>query len=100
MIKRLLFLSAVFLLGAAAAYGQTVSGRVTTANDNVPLPGVSILVKGTTTGTATDADGRFSVAAPANATLVVSFIGYATREIPVESRTVIDVSLEEDVSQL
>ena len=100
MKKQLLFLLAVFLLVAGATYGQTVSGRVTAADDTAPLPGVSVLVKGTTTGTATDSDGRFSLSAPPYAVLVVSFIGYATREIPVEARTVIDIALEEDVSQL
>jgi iron complex outermembrane receptor protein len=100
MKKRLLSLLAVFLLVAGATYGQTVSGRITASNDNSPLPGVSVLVKGTTTGTATDSDGRFSLSATPNAVLVVSFIGYATREIPVEARTVIDIALEEDISQL
>ena len=100
MKKRLLFMSAVLLTAVFTAYGQAVTGRVTAANDNAPLPGVSILVKGTTTGTATDANGGFSINAPANGVLVVSFIGYATREVSIDGRTSFDVSLDEDISQL
>ncbi len=71
------------LLPGLAALAQTISGRVTSADDNQPLPGVSILVKGTATGTTTLADGTYSVRAPQNATLTFSFIGYETKEIPV-----------------
>src|SRR4051812_32161945 len=73
----------------------SVSGKVTSANDQQPLQGVSVTVKGTTTGTATDAEGlyRFNNA-DGNATLVFSIIGYQTMEVPIKNRTVIDISLQ------
>jgi len=83
-----------FLLTAVpmlAALAQTVSGRVTSADDNQPLPGVSIIVKGTTTGTTTRADGTYSLNVPANGTLTFSFIGYQSQEIAVGNRTNLDV---------
>ena len=65
------------------------------------LPGASILVKGTTTGTTSNADGKFSLTVPDNASiLVVSFVGYVSQEIPIGSRTVIDVSLTPDINAL
>ncbi|HTE34510.1 MAG TPA: SusC/RagA family TonB-linked outer membrane protein [Chryseolinea sp.] len=91
----------LLLLCGASAMAQTVTGRVTAGVDSSPLPGVSVLVKSTTTGTSTDADGRYTITVPdANAVLVVSFIGFATQEIQVGTRTVIDVSLAEDITQL
>lgn len=100
MKQRLLKLVGLFLLASVSAMAQTVTGRVTSALDNSPLPGVSVLVKGTTTGTTTDADGRFSVNVPdtQNSVLTFSFIGFKVQEIPVNSRTSINVNMEEDVT--
>lgn len=97
----------LFLLGAllitsfAWAQGQTVSGRVTSP-DKSALPGVSVIVKGTSNGTSTDADGKFniSVSDPQNSILVFSFIGYATQEIAVGNQTEINLDLQEDITQL
>ena len=91
-----LFLSATPLL----AQDRSISGRVVGANDNAPLPGVSILVKGTSTGTTTDANGSYKLNAPANAVLVFSFVGYSPKEITVGNQSVVDVSLELDNRQL
>lgn len=78
----------------------TISGKVTDGESN-PLPGVNVLVKGTSNGTTTDADGSFSiVAADGEVVLVFSFIGYASQEIPVGNRTTIDVVLQEDITSL
>lgn len=92
--------------GAAAAQTPgnpapvTVTGTVTDAENDTPLPGVNIIVKGTTTGTTSDMDGRYELVAPsADDTLVYSFIGYATREIPIDGRTTIDVALAPAVLQ-
>jgi TonB-dependent starch-binding outer membrane protein SusC len=77
-----------------------VNGRVTDQQSN-PIPGANILIKGTTLGTSTDADGRFSINVPdANAVLVVSFIGYMSKEIEVGAQTEISVVLEADIKQL
>src|SRR5690625_3107608 len=73
----------------------TVNGTVTDVNTGETIPGVNILVKGTTTGTSTAADGTYELAvASLQDTLVFSFIGYQTQEIPINGRTVIDVSLQ------
>jgi TonB-linked SusC/RagA family outer membrane protein len=78
----------------------TVSGKVSDAVGN-PIPGANILVKGTTNGTTTDADGRYSLSVTENdAVLVFSFIGYITQEVAVNARSVIDVVLVEDVQSL
>lgn len=84
----------------ASAQAQNVSGQVTDANKS-PIPGVNIIVKGTTTGTTTDADGRYSLSVVGeNPTLVFSFIGYAVQEVPVSNRSVIDVALQTDEKML
>src|SRR5690606_5240247 len=100
MKKRLLGFMLAFLVGSTVAYAQqAVSGRVTSGG--FPLPGVSILVKGTTTGTSTDADGRFTIRVPDNSSvLVVSFIGYTTQEIEVGSQTNLSIEMTEDTRQL
>ena len=79
---------------------QAVSGRITDEN-GVGLPGVNILVKGTTTGTVTDVEGNYRLVVPANAEiLVVSSIGYLTEEIPIGNQNVINLSLTPDVKTL
>ncbi|WP_426489758.1 SusC/RagA family TonB-linked outer membrane protein [Hymenobacter sp. 102] len=77
-----------------------VSGRITQTNGD-PLPGVTIIVKGTTLGTTTDADGRFSLNAPENSTLVISYVGFTRREVPVTGATsTLTISLAEDTRAL
>jgi len=90
------------LAGYNPAVGQTtnVSGIVYDENSE-PLPGASILVKGTSTGTVSDIDGQFEVAVPqANSILVVSFLGYISQEIEVSGRSNITINLEADLSEL
>ncbi len=84
----------------AWAQTRTVSGKVTSAEDGTPMPGVNVVVKGTTNGTATDADGKFSLSVENEAVLVFTFIGYKTTESPVGDRTVVDVQLPPDITQL
>ncbi|MBE6216735.1 MAG: TonB-dependent receptor [Bacteroidales bacterium] len=98
---RLFFTVMVMLLASASAFAQnmTVSGVVTDSND-VPLIGATVMVEGTQTGTSTDVDGAFSLTAPKNGTLVVSVIGYATKNIPVNGQSFIAVQLEEDAEFL
>ena len=77
-----------------------ITGRVSDEK-NEPLPGVSILVKGTQQGTITDSDGRFTIEVPdENAVLVFSFVGYVSKEIAVANKTTVDVSLEVDQKSL
>ncbi|MBC8768360.1 TonB-dependent receptor [Arenibacter sp. BSSL-BM3] len=78
----------------------TVSGTVSD-EQNVPLPGATVLEKGTKNGTTTDFDGNFTIqVADANATLAVSFLGYATSEIPLNGQSNVSISLQEDSSLL
>ena len=80
-------------------FQDTVTGTVTDSN-GAPLPGASILVKGTTNGTQTDFDGNYSITADSNATLVFSYVGFTTQEIVVGTQNAIDVTLVEDADQL
>ncbi|MGV3504028.1 MAG: TonB-dependent receptor [Adhaeribacter sp.] len=86
--------------GPAPVPPGRVSGLVKSVHGD-PLPGVTVLVKGTTIGTTTAADGRFSLEVPDNtATLVFSFIGFTTQEQAINSRTAIQVTLQEDSQSL
>lgn len=88
------------LSGLQAQNNVIVSGKVTLEN-NEPAPGVSVLVKGTSSGTSTQADGTYAVAVPGgNAILVFSFIGYAGQEITVGNRTTLHVKLSPDAKAL
>lgn len=82
------------------AQDRVVSGRVTSTEDGSPLPGVNVILKGSTTGTSTDSDGKYSLSVGTGGSLVFSFIGLQTQEISIGERTVIDVSLALDVTQL
>ena len=77
---------------AVSAQNRTITGQIT-GGDNEPLIGASVVVKGTTKGSVTDIDGKFSLEAPENATLVVSFVGYATQEVAAGSQSSINVVL-------
>ncbi|MFN3802336.1 SusC/RagA family TonB-linked outer membrane protein [Belliella pelovolcani] len=81
------------------AQGSVVRGTVADEKGE-PIPGASILVKGTSIGVAADIDGKYTIEVPANATLIFSFIGMVSREIQVGNQSVIDVSLKEDIAQL
>ena len=77
-----------------------VSGTVRDETGN-PLPGVNVILKGTNTGTTTDSDGKYALSVPENdGVLIFSFIGYASQEVPVDDRTVIDIGLAPDVKSL
>ena len=89
----------LFVLPGFAALAQTITGRVVSGDDQQPLPGVSIVVKGTNTGTTSLADGTYSLNVPSknrngeSVTLTYSFIGYETQEIAVGNRTTVDVTM-------
>ncbi len=99
--KFLLSVTFAFMLSVMLyAQGTTVSGTVTSPEEGA-LPGVNVLVKGTSTGTVTDIDGKYSLNVPqGNDVLVFSSIGYETQEVTIGSRTAIDVSLRTDVQSL
>ncbi|MBF8964514.1 von Willebrand factor type A domain-containing protein [Pontibacter sp. FD36] len=102
MKKNLFLLFALLLFGlTATAQSRTITGTVTDANAGNPLPGVSILIKGTTKGASTDQHGKYSLSIPNdNAVLVFRYIGYMTQEIKVGKREVVDVKLQVDTHTL
>lgn len=102
MRRILLLFSCICCIGIAWAQERTVSGRVTSVEDGSPLPGVNVVLKGTSNGTATDADGMYRLTGiPASGgSLVFSFIGLQSSEVAIGERTVVDVSLSLDVTQL
>ncbi len=102
-MRRNLLLMGLFLFGFLAGHAQerTISGKVKSAEDDTSLPGVNVIVKGTSNGTVTDADGNYKLSVPAQAnTLVFSFIGLQTMEVAIGDRTTVDVSMAMDVQQL
>lgn len=98
-MKKILILFSLLLLTGSLALAQTVqvSGTVTSSEDNLPMPGVSVTVKGTTLGVTTNVDGKYSITATTNQTLVFSFIGMKGQEIQIAGKTTIDVVLETDI---
>ncbi|MCV9389268.1 SusC/RagA family TonB-linked outer membrane protein [Reichenbachiella ulvae] len=101
-MKRLFTMMGIMCCVLMESFGQniTVSGTVLGDDGGDPLPGATVVVKGTTTGTVTDIDGNYILSAPADATLVVSFIGYIKQEVPVGAQKTIDVSLSLDAAEL
>ncbi|WP_405384421.1 SusC/RagA family TonB-linked outer membrane protein [Maribacter sp. LLG6340-A2] len=96
LLKSLLVLGAFISFSVSQA--QEVSGTVSDASG--PLPGASVLEKGTTNGTQTDFDGNYTLSVNEGAVLVVSYIGYKTQEIPYDGRSTINFTLEEDAEAL
>ncbi|HYG01627.1 MAG TPA: SusC/RagA family TonB-linked outer membrane protein [Chryseosolibacter sp.] len=99
----LLCLTAVFTLASAEVWAQerTVSGRVASAEDGTPLPGVNVVLKGTTNGTVTDADGNYRLNVPQEGgVLVFTFIGLQSQEVEIGTRTSVDLQMTSDITQL
>lgn len=92
-------LIAIFNLIYAVTYAQNITGIVSD-DKGTKLPGVSVIVKGSSLGTTSDNTGRYTIHAPANATLVFSFVGFKTTEVKIAARTVIDVSMVMDNQNL
>jgi len=99
----LTFFMMVFFFAATSLVAQdrTVTGKVTGSEDGLPLPGVNILIKGTTTGVATDADGNYRISGiDANSVLIFRYLGFTTTEVTVGSQSVINVTMEPDATSL
>ncbi|MDF9799284.1 TonB-linked SusC/RagA family outer membrane protein [Catalinimonas alkaloidigena] len=100
-----LWITAILILFSwAVLYAQetqrTVSGTVTDADNNEPLPGVNVLVKGTTTGTITDIDGNYQLQVGDAATLVFSSVGYMSEEVSISGQSTINLSMTPDIQSL
>ncbi|WP_133272650.1 carboxypeptidase-like regulatory domain-containing protein [Hymenobacter radiodurans] len=97
MMRKLLSVFVFFgLCQIALAQDKEISGTVVSKEDNSPMPGVTLVLEGTTRGTQTDVGGKFSLQAPEGATLVVSFIGFLTQKIPVTKQSVYNISIAQD----
>lgn len=101
-MKKFLLLSLSFVVAVTVAWAQRdVSGTVTSSEDGSALPGVNVVLKGTTNGTVTDVNGNYKITVPGeNGILVFSFIGLKSQEVEVGAQAVIDVKMELDVTQL
>jgi TonB-linked outer membrane protein, SusC/RagA family/TonB-dependent outer membrane receptor, SusC/RagA subfamily, signature region len=100
MKQTLLTLFFILCSLALNAQGLQVKGVVTSADDGQPIPGVSISVKGTTTGLLTDVNGAFTLNVPAKSTLVFSFVGMKTQEILVTASTTLNVVLQSEIATM
>lgn len=101
MNAKLLTLLSLLALASINGLSQSqLRGTVMSADDNTPLPGVSILEKGTTNGTLTDAEGAFSITIKSDAILVFSFVGYKSQEVQFTGQNILTVSLTADVVAL
>ena len=95
LLKSVCIIALVLCGMDAQAQGNLVTGAVRDAKGE-PVIGATVIVKGTATGATSGADGRYSIQAGPDATLEFSFIGYKKQEVPVGTRSAIDVVLEED----
>lgn len=103
MKKIYLIYSILMLISAPMlfAQGSQVSGVVSSGQDMQPLPGVNVVIKGTASGTVTDADGKYTLSVPeGDQVLVFSFVGFASQETRIEGRSTINVALIPEISQL
>ncbi len=102
-MKKILLLKFLLLVMCSSqllAQTKTITGKVTSSDDGSSLPGVNLVVKGSVNGTTSDAEGRYSLSVSNSDVLVVSFIGYATKEVAVGDQTIIDLALQVDTKQL
>lgn len=103
MYRRLAYLAFVFVFSVTSVLAQevTVTGTVTDQQDGSLLPGVNILIEGTLTGTTTDAQGNYTIRVPGAETILnFTYVGYVTRQERVGNRSVIDITMSQDITQL
>lgn len=98
LFKKLFLIPFLFLSIAVQSQTRSITGKVVSSDG--PVPGVNVMVKGSNTGVATDSEGKYSIQAQDNDVLTFSFIGFAIFETQVNSRSVIDVTLVEDITSL
>ncbi|MGB3852181.1 MAG: SusC/RagA family TonB-linked outer membrane protein [Tunicatimonas sp.] len=102
LFTRYLLFTVTLLFVTGYAFAQsTVSGTITDADDGSAIPGVNVLVKGTSTGTITDVEGQYNVTVSGdNPTLVISSVGYATQEVEVGGQSTININMAPDIAEL
>ena len=102
-MKKIVCFLLFMALGSLTLWGQArlITGRVVSAEDGTPLPGVSVAVQGTSIGAITDVNGNYEINVPQDGrVLVFSFVGLTTQELELGNRTTVDVVLEQDLLQL
>ena len=100
-VKSYLVILLLLVGGMLNAQDRSISGKVYSSDDGLPLPGVNISVKGTMTGTSTDFDGAYTISVPDNnAILQFSYVGFVAQEVTVGTQNEIDVTLQADANQL
>lgn len=102
-MRKVLLLGFTLLFVNAVAFGQNrvITGTVISGEDNLPIPGASVLVKGTTVGVATDLDGKFSINVPSDRNiLIVSFVGLETQELNIGNQSIMSITLRQDMKSL
>src|SRR5271154_3291108 len=102
-MKKLLLVSLCFLMLCVTqvfAQNRTVTGTVTSKEDGLPIPGATVKVKGSAAGTQTNTAGKYTLSVPTGATIVVSFVGSAPRQIVVGTQSTVDVALIANSAQL
>jgi iron complex outermembrane receptor protein len=100
MRRKLLLLFVMLITIGGPVFAQKITGLVVSKTDGQPLVGMSIKIKDTKAGTTTDVQGKYSLTASPQSTLIFTFIGYKTQEVLVSGRSVVNVEMEEDASQL
>src|SRR6187431_2612078 len=99
MKKSLLIILVAFSYAALAQ--QKITGKITSSTDGTPIPGVSVILKGSTgKGTLTDAEGKYTIEASPDDVLVFSFIGLKSQEVTVGNQATLDVPMEESLNEL
>lgn len=98
-MKKLLLLVVALSIGVSTIFGQTkqVTGTVTASDDGSPIPGVSVVVKGTTGGTTTNVDGMYTLNVPENEVLIFSFVGMKDMEIELSGSSVYNITMQPDI---
>ncbi|MHA8073157.1 SusC/RagA family TonB-linked outer membrane protein [Aquirufa sp. HETE-40SA] len=101
LLSKVLFSGLMLLLSIQIfAQDRTVSGKVTSSEDGLGIPGASIAIKGTTRGTATDVDGNYKITVSGSAVLTITSVGYLSQDVSVGTRAQIDVTLSADAKSL
>src|SRR5690242_15758858 len=90
----------ILLSSFAFGQGQVVKGKVTSATEPNGLPGVNVVVRGTSVGTITDANGEYSLEAPVGSIIAFSFVGYVTQEFTFNGQTAVNITLAEESTEL
>ena len=98
--KLTLFALSLFSVAIFAQESYTLKGKVVSKVDNMPIPGVNVLVDGTTTGTSTDFDGNYQITVKEGDVLKFTYVGFKAEQVIIASQTEVNVTLEEDAAQL